>query len=215
MPMRRSRRATRVLGSLLSAIWLAGCPAASLRPAQAPREPAPIRAQGTWRHEPSGLEFPERVGSFFRVAIHQFDEAGNDVGVGYNRIGEGTLIVFTVYVFPPKAYADPPNPSATALQFHYERDGIRAAHQGVTESWSRAVTFDRDDGSIEGSAAEFRYPERFADATTTVVSQLYLFQWARRCVKYRVSFPASHESIARPAVEAFLANAPWGRVAPD
>jgi hypothetical protein len=74
------------------------------------------------------------------------------------------------------------------------------------------VMFVRDQSSIPGSAAEFRYSERFAYDTYPVVSQLYLFQSDGRFVKYRISFPASRENAARPVVDALLASAPWGRV---
>ena len=181
-----------------------------------PPAPRPIEASGTWRHEAYGLEFPDRLaGGFSRVAIHSFDAAGYDVGVGYNRVGEGALIRFTVYVYPPRVYVHPPSPSATSLQFQFEKDAILAGHLGITEWWSRSVVFERDDAAIPGSAAEFRYPEKLGEPTTMIVSRLYLFQWEGRCVKYRVSFPANREDVARPAVEALLASAPWGRVVPD
>ena len=65
-------------------------------------EPRTLHPTGDFKH-PSGFPMPERVGSFQRAEVTQYDEAGLNLSAGYNRLpGEGDPwpIAATVYVYP-------------------------------------------------------------------------------------------------------------------
>src|SRR5262245_17413787 len=83
------------LALVVISIALFGCPTLT------PPGTVEIHASGAWTHDPSGLHFPERIGSFNRVAITQYNQAGTDIGVGYNYESYAALVAFTVYVRPP------------------------------------------------------------------------------------------------------------------
>ena len=111
----------------LVVLTLAGCSTVT------PTAPGvtPIRAQGVYRHEPSGFVFPPSIASFRRVGINQFDQVGLDVGVGYNLVEPDAEISFTLYVTPPAKLR---NGRQTTLseQFEVEIGAIQFHHSGAT-----------------------------------------------------------------------------------
>lgn len=169
-----------------------------------------IHASGTWQHQPSGLSFPEQVGSYRRVVINQYNQPGTDIGVGYNYESYAASVAFTVYVRPPLTLQSGALASLSE-QFDIEREVIRIHHPGTQESWVRDDAFLTENGSAPVKTAEFRYVENFSFRRQPVVSQLYLFDLDGWIVKYRLTFAAAQEEQAREIARHILTSAPWGR----
>ena len=168
----------------------------------------PIDVRGTYRHPPSGFVFPERLGRFERVAVDQYDDAGNNVGVGYNLSLAESPIAFTIYVRPPGRTED----GATASFEHHFDAELRAIdhYHPDAEQVRRERTWTTQEArSIPGEMAEFIYSDRFAKQDQRVVSQLHLFEFERRIVKYRITFPVSAQAHARAMVLSLLASLTW------
>jgi hypothetical protein len=199
------KRARAGLSAIALSVLLAECPA------RTPPGVTAIEASGSWRHPASGLVFPDSVGNFRRVSINRYDEAGTDVGVGYNHEVGGELVAFTVYVRPPVTLRTG-EPASLEQQFRMEKQVVRSRHPGASESWSRAVALLGEGVPRSGFAAEFGYTETFAGLPQPVVSRLYLFESDGWFIKYRVTFAATAEGAPRRTAEALLRTAPWGAI---
>ncbi|MDF7774342.1 hypothetical protein P1X14_03710 [Sphingomonas sp. AOB5] len=56
---------------------------------------------GPWKHNASGVSFPQLNGKLSRDKVNQYDTAGNDVSSTYFRDGaDGTRGLVAVYVYP-------------------------------------------------------------------------------------------------------------------
>ena len=73
----------------------------SARPSTKLADPAEIHVEGIYTHAPSGLSFGAAYHGWQRSDVQRYDEEGNDIGVGYDRIVEGLPVSLTIYVFPP------------------------------------------------------------------------------------------------------------------
>lgn len=131
-------------------LWLAAagaglaciaCPAAAQRD---------LQIEGPWTHGPTGLVFPDRLGTAMRTRIHEYDDAGNDVSAGYAVRQGGQIAFVTLYLYP----ATPERSCAASFQ-EMEKSVVQSyGDVQVTESgrWP----------SPSGRTADVGYHARFA-----------------------------------------------------
>ena len=153
------------------------------------REPRELHPAGDFRH-PAGFPMPERVGSFERVDVAQYDDAGVNLSAGYNRVsgGEGTLpIVATVYVYPVRAGA--------GLDAYFDRllDDIGQQHGRAKPEFRKNVLVANE--RFVGRYAIFGYEEPWGGSRESIPLRSYvlLYQWKSWWVKWRVTTPAPED----------------------
>ena len=190
----------RSLALSLVVFTLAGCPTVT----PSPHGVTPIRTQGVYRHEPSGFVFPPSIASFRRVEINQYDQAGLDVGVGYNLVEPDAEIALTLYITLP---AKQRNGRQTTLseQFQAEIGAIQFHHSGAPVLAQESVSIRQAGVLVSGLRARFEYEQEvFGDRSRQVESLLYLFELSGWRIKYRVTFSSSQRPSALRRWQQFL-----------
>ncbi len=155
-------------------LMLCGCPAL--------RQPEPIHAKGPYVHEPSGMIFPETVGSFRRDRVLRYDTAGRNVSAGYNLDRLGSAIAATVYVYPapvdvkilPIPSISGPREDIVLIFFDLLKDEIREAHPDAELVAEREVTVTQDEVVKSGHHAVFRYDQPTPYGKQKFLSEAYL-----------------------------------------
>lgn len=178
--------------------WLvAGLTAALLLPLAA--APAAAQAQelkvppGDWHLAGVGASFPETIGEYERVSVHQYGP--NDWSVGYNLYRGGKLVsVITVYLYPESAPGAP-----CAAEFEGVKQAIVRARAGAAKLVEDVAASPR--GSREGAALHARYAFSMSfggGAETQVHSDAYLYcrPGSRWWIKYRSTWPAATDRSA-------------------
>jgi hypothetical protein len=200
-----------ILAAALAVFACAGCasaggaasaPAAAGPAAARADDPVEVAVEGTWRHEPSGMDFPERIGAFVREKVVRYDEEGRDVGVGYVATIGANGIAATVYVHPSRGGARAEARETAASILRLARPGGRR----VSEEEVRVV----NGGSThEGVRATFTLEDPLAAKGPRTTSLLYTFSpgsgtWT---VAYRFNFPLGAGDAG--AVATLLRDLPW------
>ena len=188
--------------------------AASLAvPAQAaPRE---IEADGPYLHRPANAVFPERVGEFKRLSLHEYDESGRDVSASYDMTTSGGRLVVTVYIYPaPQMSGDGDAGKAariTACDQHFA-----GVHQIIADNNGNARPIDQGRAlAVADVPAElshrytYRFRARFDDGEQEVRSEahLYCYVGGNWLVKYRATAPVAVEG--QEAIAEFIRRGPW------
>lgn len=165
-------------------------------------EQSEVSVGGTYRHTASGMEFPERIESFYRVRVTRFDSAERDVGVGYELlepstepsvIALGKQASVTVYIYPS---------SDLSLDAHFEAvkaETLKAHPSGVVVEEKEMETVQTGE-KITGWAVTFSFSEEFAGTEQPLLSHLYLFKREAWFVKYRVTHPTANRELVEGQV---------------
>jgi len=197
-----------------------GCPGVLL----AAKTPAFKQLAGdVTEHAASGMRFPASVGGFKRVGVHEYDETGNHVSVGYNLNLKNTqycLIAATVYVSPsPKvrSFGSRQNvvdsAKATLFKNLYEENKrtIIRTRPNVKLLIEKASPPPNQSKQPEGMYAKFSYKEDFGEKNQPVESHLYLYCYVggNWTVKYRITLRENTSVEARQELDRFLKNFEW------
>jgi hypothetical protein len=148
-------------------------------------EPVELHPAGDFTH-PAGFPMPERVGSFQRVAVTQYDAAATDISAGYNRIAEGEApwpIFATVYVFPRRG---------GDLDQYFDKllRDLGGMHGGATPQLRKDILLA--DRYVGRYAVFSYYQEPFEGSTERIPVRSYVvvYGWEGFWVKWRVTTPA-------------------------
>jgi hypothetical protein len=208
--------------ALLLALALAGAGCRSWGASTTPLED-PVRVEvgpGEFRHEPSGVVFPERIGRFRRVAVTRYDEDGLDASVGYDFKSPPFFIIATVYVFPAPRCASLGSSEEGIADMKAELAGgawkgsvdqVLRAHEGSRLVADEEVEVVNAGRTFRGRKASFEYEGEFGGARLRAQSYLYAFCWVGEdwIVEYRFTYPAGIRG-TRPLDE-LLAGIRWPR----
>jgi hypothetical protein len=174
------------LAVLAAAIVGLSISASSRPPASIAREPLELHPQGDFTHM-SGFLMPEKAGPFERVAVTQYDEAGQNLSAGYDAlVGDATPlpIVATLYVHPAPASDD--------LDACFDRllREIGEYHGGAEPQFRKNILLSPR--QFVGRYAVFAYEEPWGGVTENVPLRSYLvvYRWRTWWVKWRVTTPA-------------------------
>lgn len=181
----------RPLAALGAALFLAACASAPVQPFR------PGTLPGEIIHPDSGFHFPARIGSFARVAGHQYDAQGRDISVGYN--GDIPAVV-TVYVFPAGGQdlqAALVDQSADVLTAYPDAQVVDRRTVQVTP------------GEISAESVSFAFSAMFHGRQQPVHSELVLAQHGERFVKYRITYPVDLADLAAEDSSKFLQHFSW------
>lgn len=196
--MRKSVRGAVILGCLLLA---SACPAENQSPDAVTLTPA-----DKFSHSATDFMFPEWVAEFQRVEVTQYDEAGRDIGVGYNLYSPD-LITATVYVYPGRDVLNLGSDSDVVSaakgfldqqEFEAAKDAILATTPGLT------LVFEDDSFVIcspseqVGRRAIFQGQGLIDGVPTILRTEVNLFGFDDWFIKYRFTYPG--ESAPAPAL---------------
>jgi hypothetical protein len=136
--------------------------------------PRDITPQGEYLHVPSGMRFPESVGAFTRERVLQYDVAGNDVGIGYNREQPGRQLAATVYVYTlPKR------------TFDEEVADVKGSHPDAKVGLRQELMLERGDQKADCSLAGLSFQQVFAHRHGPVSSYLLVCDRKPWRIKWR------------------------------
>lgn len=163
-----------------------------------------VAPEGVYVHV-SGMAFPSAVGAFRRTRIHQYDEAGRDVGVGYDYRTTDGRVAATVYVYPAPSLtsvgaADSAVAAARARSMKQEFEARKREIFGVTPDAGLVAEGDavlrQGPASYAGRKAEFMLVRDFSGRRRRLASELYIFGYVggKWIVKYRFSYPAEFDA---------------------
>ena len=159
-----------------------------------------VAPDGVYVHV-SGMAFPPTVGVFHRARIHQYDEAGRDVSVGYEYRAASGRIAAMVYVYPAPGLAStasagtvPPAARADLMRREFEarKREILSIMPDATLVAEGDAVLRQGAVSYAGRKAEFRLERVFSGKRRRLASELYVFGYVggKWIVKYRFSHPA-------------------------
>lgn len=156
--------------------------------------------------------YPQRIASFARTEVKQYDEGGDDVSVGYSHFDEQTRetdIAVTVYFLPL-----PPAPDAALDRYFGQCVGeVERAHpdsKRVTER-AKIIRLRKNGRDYDGRLVEFTFAEDFGGLgkRQELISELWVFDDSPRAVKYRISYPKDRANAARARLAEFYQHFPW------
>ena len=169
---------------------------------------APVPASGTYTHAPSGFAFPETFEKFRRVSIIRYDDAGNNIGVGYNLDTPEIGVALTLYV-RPAARSESGVLLPLSKQFDIEKYVVAHEHPGARVGPQLTPPKTQNHEPNDGYAIAFRYSQMFDGYVREVTSLLYLFEYDGWLVKYRITYPLSQEAKAAVAAQVFVSDFLW------
>ena len=149
-------------------------------------EPRTLHPTGDFK-QPSGFPMPERVGSFQRVEVTQYDEAGLSLSAGYDRLpgqGDPWPIAATVYVYPVR-----PGVELDAA-FDKLLGDLGQMHGGAKPEVRKNILLG--DERLDARCAVFGYEEPWGGLRESIPLRSYvvLYRWESFWVKWRVTTPA-------------------------
>lgn len=199
-----------VLAAVFS-LFLSGCPSnpAMTLPRQAGRE---VRMSGTYTHQATGVQFPEEFVPYVRVSIHEYDAAGDNVGIGYNlhSFREPTILTVYLYPGPSPSQGRPAAPPDVLLEEHYQEAllTILASHRDPQIISQEPFVLRQAGQTLRGRRAIVRFREDFAGQEQDCSSCLYLFYHNHWFIKYRMTCPAEVYDLAQQYMEQFVLDFP-------
>ncbi len=157
-------------------------------------------ADGALLHSRSGFVFPTKVRGFQRERPVQYDQAGEDVSVGYNLVKQNCAVAATVYVYPKRG-------ASLAGEFANRQKEVARAHAGaqLLNTSSVVVTPDR----VPAMAASYAYVDVFGGVSRLLRSELLVAEAGARFVEYRFTYPAALEQACHSEVDAFAQTYAW------
>jgi len=171
------------------------CPAASSLP---PSFSEGLLPSSPWVHRDSGFVFHEKVAGFMRGNAHQFDEAGQDVSVGYYFYHPN--IVATFYVYPTGGLTLEQELSRRESEVTDKYPDAKLVSTGTT------TVGPKGDPAI---IATYAIPEMFDQPNQPKQSLLLIGQRGDWFVEYRISYDVSAGQVAVDAAQRFLKEFAW------
>ncbi|QOV92221.1 hypothetical protein [Humisphaera borealis] len=146
-------------------------------------------------HAPSGFEFPFNVGAFRRAVAYTFDDAGENLSVGYSD--PSLKIILTVYVYLS---------NGLPLDVHFKQTKAEVTQVNRTAKLAEdgSITIQHGKRGYEGLRARYQLRGMLGGVEQDLVSEAYLFVSGRSFVKFRLTYPAADAKAAATRVEFFL-----------
>ena len=157
-------------------------------------------ADGALVHSSSGFVFPIEVGSFLRDRVTQYDQAGDDVSVGYNNVSVDSPVAATVYVYPARGGSltgEFANRQSEVTQFHPDAKLVATSSVVIAPS------------QVTAMVASYAFTDVFAGVSQPLRSELLVAQFGEKFVEYRFTYPAAVEQACHNAVNAFEQKFAW------
>lgn len=167
---------------------------------------------GTYTHQATGVQFPEEFVPFVRVSIHEYDTAGDNVGIGYNLHSFREPTILTVYLYPGWSPSQdrPAAPPDVLLEEHYQGAlvTILASHRDSKIISQEPFVLRQSGQTLRGGRAVVQFEEDFAGHEQVCSSCLYLFYYDNWFIKYRMTCPAAVYDLAQQYIEQFVLDFP-------
>jgi hypothetical protein len=206
---------SRLVSVLLVSLMIAGCPVMNQYYLA---QPLVITATGPFTHAASGMTFPIAVGDFQRATIHQFDEQGRNIGVGYNLFDPPYRVSTSVYVYPSptiKSFMSPEEVIAAARVniaaqvYELEKQQLTQAHSDVRLIDEKEITQRQMDSTYSGMQVTFEYEEISDSESRSVRTYLFLFCYVASSwtIKYRITHLKDYD--ASRQIDRFLNELRW------
>jgi hypothetical protein len=203
-------RTVRVAAYLVvaSLCLLAGCQRPRAPATAAGPETLKISATALYRHPASGMEFPTAVDEFARVAVVQYDKAGQIVSARYDIDGATSKIIATVFVYPVHGSASA-RPERCQRLLNEASADLVAAHPGARPTGTGDMTLDQEGRAHAGRHATFAYDEPIENDTRPATAELYLFCDASGPWQLEYRFTHPRELVVAPIIDDFMRRLPW------
>ncbi len=146
-------------------------------------------------HAASGFVFPFNVGAFRRSVAYTFDDAGNNLSVGYSD--PSLKIIMTAYVYPTLG---------VPMDAHFKQTKADIVRVNAKAKLTKegGITITQGKRQYEGQHARYEYIGLIAGVEHDVVSEAYVFVHGKNFVKFRLTYPAADAKAAAIRVEFFL-----------
>ena len=174
-----------------------------------------VSISGTYVHNATGVEFPEHFIPFERVSIWEYDQTGNNIGVGYNLSSIREPASLTLYLYPssPSCFRDGQWKSmspAAAFHEHYMDTllNLLVSCKDPVVLDMKTYTLNQFGQSLTGKRAIVKLTGLFAGYEQECISCLYMFYYKNWFVQYRVTFPSEVYELAQESTENFIRNFP-------
>lgn len=174
-----------------------------------------ISVNGTYVHRATGIEFPELIIPFQRASVWEYDQTGNNIGVGYNLNSIREPAVLTLYLYPssPTYFQDgkwKPVDTKAVFEDHYMDIlvTILSSYKDPEIIDAAPFTLTQSGQTLRGKRAIVKLKEEFAGQEQECISCLYLFCCNSWFVQYRVTYPYAVYELAQESTEHFIRNFP-------
>jgi hypothetical protein len=155
-------------------------------------------------HKASNIVLPSRVGLFQRLDPKPFDDAGRDVGIGYDL---DHLVRGDVYIYP---VGTPGYGQDLSSEFQVQQNAIRKLNKDVQLISRENTRINQNGRAISGVHANYNLRRNlFAERNLKCGSQLYIFRDGEWFVAYRFSYPRDKSSITLQHIANFIAQWKW------
>lgn len=182
--------------------------------------PVPVLRQelavsGTYVHRATGIEFPELFIPFQRVMVCQYDQAGDDISVGYFLNSYREPAVLTLYLYPssPFYFQDAKRKAGdteVVLDKHYQDvlSHILTSYKDPVVLDVEPYTLKQFGKILTGKRAIVKLKGFFDGQEQECISTLYLFCHQNWFVQYRVMYPSEVYELAEESTEKFIHDFP-------
>lgn len=162
-------------------------------------------------HDYSNFVFPNRIGHFIRVSLHNLDPLGQEVSVIYNS---DRGIMLTVYVYPTRQLSL--DTEKDPLEYHFQgvKDMALRNSPGaklVSEGSARVI---QNGKSYTGrrmvmSLEDFRAKTTRSGKRPKGISELLIFRLGDHFIKYRIAYSDAIRSKAENEIKNFITALKW------
>lgn len=164
-------------------------------------------AAGSYRHEPTGLLFPERLAQLEKGEVTDFEPQipGGGIGVGYSGPG----ITVTLYVYALGRKSIPDGFQSRVLKEHFKETvgdvmeaGRRGLYKGGKKESEGVAAWDAGETGRKSLHAQFRFTQGGRERH----SHLYLTGFRDHFIKIRFTYDAQVQGAAEKTLKDFLAE---------
>lgn len=162
-------------------------------------------------HDYSGFVFPNRIGHFVRVSMHNLDPIGGEISVVYNS---DSGIMLTVYVYP--TWRASVGTEKDPLEDHFQglKDMALRNSPGAQLTADGPSRVTQNEKSYSGRKAVMTLEDFRAKATRSRkrpkgISELHVFRLGEYFIKYRIAYSEAIRSKAEKEIKDFMGALKW------
>lgn len=151
-------------------------------------------------HKKSGMRFPKNIENISRLKPYRY--APNNISVGYQLNNENCYATFTVYIYEHDTILKLEEEfinSEKAIEMYHEEHLVE----------EKEITLHQMNDSIQGKMAVYDLVSHAYGEPYFQSSYLYLFNYGKWFIKYRITFPDSYQKCAKKNMENFIASFKW------